>query len=70
MTEQQRIRAQDVGNELFDALGAIWRWVVLVAAIAVGTCIGLILFGMLVLNGIVREVPNVGSSTTSSVSTR
>lgn len=41
MSEQQRITAQDIGDELSNLVAAIWRWLVLaVAAIAVGTCLG------------------------------
>lgn len=49
MTEQRQFKPQDVGNELLDTLGAVWKWLVLVAAIAVGTCLGLILFGFVVM---------------------
>jgi hypothetical protein len=40
VSEQQRITAQDLGDELPNLVAAIWRWLVLVAAIAVGTCLG------------------------------
>lgn len=40
MSEQQRITAQDIGDELSNLVAAIWRWLVLVAAIAADTCLG------------------------------
>jgi hypothetical protein len=44
--QRQPIRAQDVGEEVFNATATLWRWLVLVAAIAVGSCLGIALFAM------------------------
>ena len=74
MNERQPISPQDVGNELLDALGAIWRWLVLVAAIAVGTCLGITLFVLLVIKQIGDAMPDVNfgpnATTTSTWSPR
>lgn len=69
MTEDRNIRSQDVSDSFFDLLAAVWRWLVLVAAIAVGTCLGITLFAILVLNRIGdsmhEEWSRVGTSLTS-----
>jgi len=44
MTTEQRVTARDIGNQLEDGIVAIFRWLALVAAIAVGTALGLYLF--------------------------
>jgi hypothetical protein len=44
--ERQPTRSQDVGKDAFNAMAALRRWLVLVAAIAVGTCLGIALFLM------------------------
>jgi hypothetical protein len=44
--ERQPIRAQDVGEEASNAMAALWLWLVQVAAIAVGSCLGIALFVM------------------------
>ena len=59
MSERQRITAQDIGGELLGAAAAIWRWLVLVAAIAVGTCLGITLFVMLVAGLIANKMHDV-----------
>jgi hypothetical protein len=56
---QQRVNPADVGNEALDVLGAVWRWLVLVAAIAVGTCLGITLFVMLVMDRVGQEMRQV-----------
>jgi len=56
MSEPQRVNAQDVGNELLDGLGAVFRWLSLVAAIAVGTCLGITLFILVVIDQVSDEM--------------
>jgi hypothetical protein len=48
------LTAQVVGESALDLLSALWRWLVLVAAIAVDTCLGVTLFVVLVL-GVIRD---------------
>lgn len=44
MTQQRQSARSDISDSIFDVLTAIWKWAALVAAIAVGTCLGIILF--------------------------
>lgn len=46
MTAQTQSARADVGDAFFDVLAAIGKWLVQVAAIAIGTCLGIILFLM------------------------
>ncbi|CAM3959919.1 hypothetical protein H7J08_23340 [Mycobacterium frederiksbergense] len=46
MTEQRQFAPANVGESIFDGIAAIAKWLALVAAIAVGTCLGIILFLM------------------------
>ena len=46
---QQGIKARDVGDEAFDALERIGKWLLKVATIAIGTCLGLLLFVFIVV---------------------
>lgn len=46
MTAQPQSARADVGDAFFDVLAAIGKWVAQVAAIAIGTCLGIILFLM------------------------
>lgn len=46
MTAQPQSARADVGDAFFDVLTAIGKWVAQVVAIAVGTCLGIILFLM------------------------
>lgn len=47
--EQQRIKARDVGDDAIDALERIGKWLLKVATIAIGTCLGLLLFVFVVV---------------------
>jgi hypothetical protein len=69
VSEQQRITAQDVGDELLDAMAAIWRWLVLVAAVAIGTCLGITLFVVLVMGLIAGRMHDVNFSPFTTTTT-
>ena len=51
--------AREVSDEFFDGLAAIWRWLVLVAAIAVGTCLGITLFVVVVMGLVANQMGDV-----------
>lgn len=59
MSTRQQITPADVGNEILDFTAKLWRWLVLVAAIAVGTCLGMTLFVLLVLNRLEAAAPDI-----------
>lgn len=52
MSEKTTI--EDVGNAFGDAIEGLWRWLLLVAAITIGTCLGITLFVLLVL-GLIKD---------------
>lgn len=46
MTQQPQSNRSDIVESFFDALTGIGKWLALVAGVAVGTCLGIILFLM------------------------
>lgn len=48
-----------LGDALADILVAIWRWIALVAAVAVSTCLGITLFVVLVMGLIANNMRGV-----------
>ncbi|SDE23075.1 hypothetical protein SAMN04488581_3626 [Mycolicibacterium neoaurum] len=46
MDQQPQSARSDIGESVFDLLTAVAKWLALVAGVAVGTCLGIILFLM------------------------
>jgi hypothetical protein len=76
VNEQQNTPAQDVRESLLngldavmDSLAALTRWLVLVAAIAVGTCLGITLFVVLAWHQVESKMHDVNFNPSTTTTT-
>ncbi len=60
------ISVRDVADQAEGLFAAVWRWVVLVAAIAAGTFLGLLLFAWFVANQAENEFKDLLNTRTPS----